>query len=309
MNEFVPGGVERPKDKRDFKLGQYQAPQEIPKTYATDISLARVHYQNGWPTCGANAGTHLKEIQEALQYGTTQDYSPRFLWRAIKDIDGHPLEVGTDSRSLVKAVKTMGVADYSLLPNDYSQSLALYSRPSISSDMYANAKPRGINGYAFINSPTVEELKQAIFQNKVVILLMWVDDGFFGTSKPTYTQKYKYGHFVVAYGYNDKEFLLLDSTERNTALSTKIVPFSKVDFVREVATVIDLSDTFIFKNNLRVGMRNEEVRELQKRLNMTSQTGFFGPLTFIAVQKYQRDNGIIATGFVGPLTRAKLNTT
>lgn len=36
-------------------------------------------------------------------------------------------------------------------------------------------------------------------------------------------------------------------------------------------------------------------------------TGYFGPLTFEAVKKYQASVGISPTGFVGPLTRAKIN--
>ena len=35
-------------------------------------------------------------------------------------------------------------------------------------------------------------------------------------------------------------------------------------------------------------------------------TGFYGPLTTGAVQKFQADNGILQTGYVGPLTKAKL---
>lgn len=35
-------------------------------------------------------------------------------------------------------------------------------------------------------------------------------------------------------------------------------------------------------------------------------TGFFGPLTLRAVQLFQREHGIPATGFVGPITRARI---
>lgn len=35
-------------------------------------------------------------------------------------------------------------------------------------------------------------------------------------------------------------------------------------------------------------------------------TGYFGPVTFRAVQQFQLHNGIIGTGYVGPITRAKI---
>lgn len=38
----------------------------------------------------------------------------------------------------------------------------------------------------------------------------------------------------------------------------------------------------------------------------SESTGYFGGMTLAAVKKFQGDNGIITTGFVGPLTRAKI---
>src|SRR3989344_1674786 len=43
----------------------------------------------------------------------------------------------------------------------------------------------------------------------------------------------------------------------------------------------------------------------QNLLNV-SPTGYFGPLTLRAVQSFQRGNGLIADGYVGPATRAKI---
>jgi N-acetylmuramoyl-L-alanine amidase len=38
-----------------------------------------------------------------------------------------------------------------------------------------------------------------------------------------------------------------------------------------------------------------------------SATGYFGPATFAAVKAYQSSKGLPSTGFVGPMTIAKLN--
>ena len=88
-------------------------------------------------------------------------------------------------------------------------------------------------------------------------------------------------------------------------------------------TIIDLPNEierpkkkprYVFLNNLRVGMNNAEVRVLQECLkylglfNYPTATGFFGGITLKAVKLFQSLHNIPATGFVGPLTRAQLNS-
>ena len=72
--------------------------------------------------------------------------------------------------------------------------------------------------------------------------------------------------------------------------------------------------TFNFNNNLHIGMKNDEVKQLQIRLATegffkANPTGYFGTVTFAAVKAYQTAHNITpATGFVGPLTRTALNS-
>lgn len=61
------------------------------------------------------------------------------------------------------------------------------------------------------------------------------------------------------------------------------------------------------------GMVNSNVTVLQSMLAVQgyfpySPIGVFGPLTFRAVQNFQAAHGISSTGYVGPLTRAVLNS-
>ena len=78
-----------------------------------------------------------------------------------------------------------------------------------------------------------------------------------------------------------------------------------------------------WENNLKKGMKyNKDVFALQTmlaskgyyppsgyNLNDCPITGSFGGCTFKAVQQYQKSKNIQATGYVGPLTRKKLNET
>ena len=77
------------------------------------------------------------------------------------------------------------------------------------------------------------------------------------------------------------------------------------------------SDCVSITNNLRYRARdantNGEVSTLQDFLQSkgylnSEPTGYFGLLTFKAVKDFQKDNNISPTGYVGPVTRAKIQT-
>ncbi len=77
----------------------------------------------------------------------------------------------------------------------------------------------------------------------------------------------------------------------------------------EVWMILKNNPMFQFTKTLKFGMRDNDVKELQKRLNMLSifQTGYFGILTLRAVKNYQKNHQLVPDGVVGPLTRAELN--
>ena len=62
-----------------------------------------------------------------------------------------------------------------------------------------------------------------------------------------------------------------------------------------------------FNTDLQQGMTSDSVKDLQIKLGVTPTSGYFGPITLAAVKTFQTSNGIINTGYVGPLTRGALN--
>jgi len=63
---------------------------------------------------------------------------------------------------------------------------------------------------------------------------------------------------------------------------------------------------------LRNGSKGEAVRELQRFLNDKlnlglTQDGRLGPKTIAVIKKWQKDNGLVADGLVGPMTKAQMN--
>lgn len=71
--------------------------------------------------------------------------------------------------------------------------------------------------------------------------------------------------------------------------------------------------SFRFLSDLSKGVENSDVIKLQERLRQEgyfthpTNTGYFGSITFTAVQAYQRAKGLPDTGFVGPMTRERFN--
>jgi peptidoglycan hydrolase-like protein with peptidoglycan-binding domain len=71
--------------------------------------------------------------------------------------------------------------------------------------------------------------------------------------------------------------------------------------------------TYNFASDLHIGMRSNDVLELQKRLAAegffaVNPTGYFGTITRFSAKIYQATHRIQPlSGFVGPLTRAELN--
>jgi putative chitinase len=56
---------------------------------------------------------------------------------------------------------------------------------------------------------------------------------------------------------------------------------------------------------LKLGSSGELVKELQRFLKI-KDTGNFGPITESSVKKWQKDNGLLDDGIVGPLTLSKM---
>lgn len=79
------------------------------------------------------------------------------------------------------------------------------------------------------------------------------------------------------------------------------------------ATTTSKNSFYPFTYNLRYGLKDNAVFELQKKLiahsilSIIVPTGWFGPLTLKAVKIFQEQNEIPATGFVGAMTRGSLN--
>lgn len=305
------GAIPRDKDKRDYgptALGMGASVSTYPDTFASLVPT--IYMQGVYGTCGAHAGAMLANVL----FDTTS--SPKYLWKKIKLIDGFPVDAGTDMRSIFKALQN-GVCELSLLDNSLEKDEVAYTDPSeITPVMDVNAAKYKIGSYGFIDSPTLEQIKQAIYTYKAVLLLVDCGDGWWLPSwgpqnNPLHVGNFVSHHFICATEYG---MTLIDGPNSwSTLWGDKGMFHFDSGYLPHVIELgfATIGSKYIFNNNLSFGMvNNPDVHALQTRLGMAPeyQTGSFFMKTLFAVMAYQSANQIPNTGFVGPMTRAKLNS-
>ncbi len=84
--------------------------------------------------------------------------------------------------------------------------------------------------------------------------------------------------------------------------------------VWSVWTMVEAQDVFVvpvppyvFTKTLKYGMTSTEVAHLQIKLNVKPISGYFGPITLLAVKDFQKTHGLTPDGIVGKLTNQALN--
>jgi len=194
-------------DNRDVLLSSIQESVDIPESYKRDISAIPIDSQGNQPACCAYAGSKVKESQELIDQGRFIDISPRALYALCKKIDGLN-EDGTFLRAVMKVLYKYGAILEKDFPSDTSLSKDEFKDwTKIPREAYDMAEQLKIGGYAKVR-PDWEELKQAIFQNEIVL------GGMIGTRKgwshlPLLPPKEKdkmFGHAIAYFGF-DKHYI------------------------------------------------------------------------------------------------------
>lgn len=330
---FAFGGVSRPQDSRYWDLGSVQPDllgSTIPLIYFTDISGFTIEMQNALPNCGTEMGNEMQSIKKKMKG------SPACLWKEIKKVDGLPPTDGTTMPAIFSSLKNKGLGNRGIVNEDTTQSLEAYTDYSvITPDITAQEGFNKIQGYAFLNTITLDSIKQAIYKNGVVGLLVevgrewwtntkgqpdWSEQGILPLRPP---QSVVSGHFITAYGYDENYIYFINHW--STAWGRNGIGYFGADYIHavlEVGTVVEPSGKYQFTKDLSLGMKDADVFFLQKELNKTpetqvaligpgspgNETYYFGALTKNAVIRYQTLHSISPlSGYFGPLTRTEMN--
>lgn len=319
---FGRGAEERDYTPTDYHADSFAKATPTPPSYSTPITT--IYMQNQEPCCGADLLTQYLNVI----FGGV--YSPMFVWKNIRKLDGLPASSGSNSLTLGKEAKTIGACDLALMPDNSTLSNADYaSYQGITTDLLNNALKNGlVASYAFIENPTMQQIKDNIYQHKAVGLRVACGDGWWTNANgigswaakdvlPLHVGNYVDDHFILATGFDETTVLGPNSWSiawGNNGMyyfNQSYIPFVRelIIFVPPVTPVTPTPATYQFLKDIRYGDTSADVHALQFRLGITA-TGTFDFPTLIAVFKFQIAHGIFwFTGTVGPVMRGILNST
>lgn len=322
LEKQITGAIEREPTEQDALLASFAPTTTRPAVYMPGFTGV-IEDQKQTPSCGAHAGQSLKQIIENNFRG-----SPEYLWKKIKLIDGFAPEDGTNMLYIMKVLKANGIASFDLLPNKTDVPLSDYTDPSVlTQEMDKDALNHRVGPYAFAFNPTIEELKQAIFDHKAVLMLLRIGSEFWKAADGI-TSSWKEsdilplksnlpiisGHFVTAFAYDEQYIYFVN--EWSDKWGRNGIGYFGEDYMKkcvEIGTTVNLDAVqFVLTRVLRRGCKGYDVKMLQTKLNAKRGCnllidGIFGGQTLDQVLAFQTENGLVVDGVVGPKTWEKLN--
>lgn len=314
-------------DYRDIKYNDVVGSSPtVPKQYSIDISHIPLSFQYSQPSCVAHAeGMVIANFD--LKEKKNTDLSHRWLYGKCKKLDSYIGE-GTYPRIASSILKDIGIPSTATFDDDHSLSYNDFIDISENEYLLRDASLQKVAGYVtIIKSPIA--IKQALIHNDLVTASLpvdWSAGWYFGPNiKAPNINKITGSHRITIFGYKDEG----EDTRfffRNWwgSLSKKwgdggigSFLFSDYDiFLLDLKTYIDLPQNvldiaknkpYIFTQTLRFGSRGNEVKELQKKLNISPSDGIFGKGTHAVVITFQKEHGLYPDGIVGEKSRKILN--
>lgn len=308
------GALPRTIKSTDYHADSFASGAPTPVSSSTAVPL--YYMQNQEPCCGADLTTQYLNII----FGCVG--SPEFTWKNIRKIDGLSASDGSNSGTLGIVAKTVGTCDLSQMPDNSLLSNADYAQyVDITPEMLATAATRKIANYAFIENPTLQQIKDNIFNHRAVGLRVNCGDGWWvnGWSEaatcPLRLGNYVDDHFILATGFDATYVYFANSwstawgREGMGYFDQSYIPYVKelIIFVPPITPVTPTPAKYIFTQTMMFGQTSADIHALQVKLGVTP-TGFFGLQTLLAVGAYQKAHGLFVTGFVWTSTLALLNS-
>lgn len=330
-------------DYRNVYLGSFQKPvgaSEYKDVKGMEDLIDELKYffdQGQTGSCVAHAITKLVILYIYRKTGNLVKLSPRYLYKLCKIADGVNVP-GTYPRIGALAATKDGFVTEDIISNDTYLGEKDYLSFIITEEMRKKGKEITMPGFAFVD-PTIESIKEAIYQNGAVTLGAGVGDW---TRLPL--RFGRYDHYVVAYRVedikDDYRIYIDNSWGKGWLAKVKKWMFPGRGYFmwseyKELGRVFDImvftdvpvdileqakKSPYRFTRNLELGMIGNDVLELQKFLNAEGaiialtgtgskgrETSYFGPLTKTALIAWQVSKGILPTGYFGPLSIKEAN--
>ncbi len=249
-------------DPRNFPLEKAQAVVPFPISYKTDISALGVYDQSKVPDCVENAVTFVKRWHIKRDYNLVLDLSRRFLaiWTVLKD--GFPLDQGTSIENAMYEAHKRGICESRFLADNHDLDIPIFSNKGNLTDLAnTNGTTHTIASYAFVTDRTANGLKNAIWQNGLVLVGATINQNWWTRSDGTISWRKEdilpirppkthdtsidsslSGHCFVLYGYDEQYFYFVNSF--SAEWGDQGMGYFKVDelpYIYEAATIVDLA--------------------------------------------------------------------
>lgn len=329
------GGIVDRVDNRDYQwteVGHGAAPFDWNTGFdiETDLNtIVPVKDQDGSSSCGGQAWSYLAEVLEAAFTGTLEERSAKYVYAQTYQQGG-----GSTGRDNAKIFAEQGVARETTCSSYDAGKPPAEAFMTRGGDITETARQDAPFDKAFPYiqvTPDINQVAQAIRDtNGVVLLINGMDNGTWLSAFPKPPTSTVWRHFL----YAGKAKLINGvkhigvinswggSVGENGRQWLDESWFTSGNIVSGWAHIFNPNPPFIgfthnFTIDLKQGMTGDEVKALQTALQIEGVfptalpvTGFFGTITLDAVKKYQIKYNITpVAGFVGPLTRGRLNQT
>jgi hypothetical protein len=215
-------------DPRNFILETAQPPVSYPPSYKTDLTALPIFNQLQIPDCVENAVVEVKKFHDLKNKGMLYDLSRRSLaieTMAAEGAGADPFSDGTSLQVALNVAHNKGIAESSYCTDDHNLTPEQFIGTPLTAQAVANALMHKITSYAFVTDTSANGLKNAIYQNGLVIIGMHIDDNWWTALNgetswaakdllplrpPAANSTTESGHCIVLYGYDNDYFYLVN---------------------------------------------------------------------------------------------------
>jgi len=314
-NITFTGAIRDKKDKRDYQysdVGMSMPPFDWDKGYDVEDEIGMkliTKDQNGSYSCGGQAVSYYGQVIDSDH----SEKSAKFIYSQVYEGTG-----GSAVKPLIDLTKNKGFGLESLTTS-YEAGLPpkepfMQRASDITAEAFAEAIKHESLSYASVKF-NIDDIAQAIRDNKGCIIgIEGENNGTWRTAFPV-AIKVKWSgwnHYLYAGKakmINGKKYIGIKNSWGSNCGDNgwQWLDEGHMKAIWSVFTLVFNFPKFKFENNLKLGNKNNDVKELQKRLGVI-QTGLFWVLTRNAVIEYQKKHGLVPDGIVGVKTRTVLNS-
>jgi len=227
LKELKLDVVQSPVDERDWKVETTLYVGTFPEILDPRHDMLPVRDQGRQGSCAAMSGAAMKEVQERVDMGIKEYFSPQYIYNLRNNQDSS----GMFMRDLMKILKNDGDCLEKTYPYNTTGEVTEKAR--------SEASKYVIKSYAAID--TIDGLKEAIWANGAAIIAVPV----YNYSKRMWKQdegdEFLGGHAMCVIGYTDEGFIIRNSwSDRWGDGGYTILPYGDWDLIWELWTTIDV---------------------------------------------------------------------